>query len=103
MAPLRVLLVDDEALARLRLRSLLQDCADPASEVVGEAGDADEALALLRGQPCDLLLLDIGMPGPDGLQLAAALRALPTPPAWSSSPRMPSMRCAPSSSTRSTT
>jgi two-component system response regulator AlgR len=80
MAPLRILLVDDEALARMRLRTLLQDCADPASEVIGEAGDADEALARLRGQPCDLLLLDIGLPGLDGMQLAAALRTQPTPP-----------------------
>ena len=75
MAPLKILLVDDEALARMRLRTLLQDCADPASEVVGEAGDGDEALALLRDKPCDLLLLDIGLPGLDGMQLAAALRA----------------------------
>lgn len=80
MAPLTVLLVDDEALARLRLRTLLQDCADPASEVIGEAGDADEALALLHGRDCDLLLLDIGLPGIDGMQLAAALRTLAMPP-----------------------
>jgi two-component system response regulator AlgR len=77
---LGVLLVDDEPLARLRLRTLLQDSADPAAEVVGEAGDADSALALLRERGCDLLLLDIGLPGRDGMQLAAALRALPQPP-----------------------
>jgi len=75
-APLQVLLVDDEPLARLRLRALLQDCADPANEVVGEAGDADTALTLLRERGCDLLLLDIGLPGRDGVQLAAALRGL---------------------------
>jgi len=80
MAPLHIVLVDDEALARMRLRSLLQDCSDPANEVVGEAGDADEALALLRRRACDLLLLDIGLPGLDGLQLAATLRAQPDPP-----------------------
>ncbi len=81
MTPLRVLLVDDEALARLRLRTLLQDCADPASQVVGEAGDAASAQSLLQSCACDVLLLDIGLPGRDGLQLAAALRALPQPPA----------------------
>lgn len=81
MTPLRVLLVDDEALARLRLRTLLQDCADPASQVVGEAGDAASAQSLLQTCACDVLLLDIGLPGHDGLQLAAALRALPQPPA----------------------
>jgi two-component system response regulator AlgR len=77
---LSVLLVDDEPLARLRLRTLLQESSDPAAEVVGEAGDADAALALLRQQGCDLLLLDIGLPGRDGMQLAAALRALAQPP-----------------------
>ena len=80
MMPLRVLLVDDEPLARMRLRALLQDCTEPASEVVGEAGDAHAALALLRGRACDLVLLDIGLPGLDGMQLAAALRGLPQPP-----------------------
>jgi two-component system response regulator AlgR len=79
--PLKLLLVDDEPLARLRLRTLLHDCAEPATEIVGEAGDAATALALLREQPCDLLLLDIGLPGRDGLQLAAALRAMARPPA----------------------
>ncbi len=78
---LRVLLVDDEALARVRLRALLQDCADPATEIVGEAGDAASAMARLRERECDVLLLDIGLPGHDGLQLAAALRSLPRPPA----------------------
>ena len=80
MAPLKILLVDDESLARLRLRSMLQDCADPASQVIGEAGDADAALALLQQRPCDLLLLDIGLPGLDGMQLAARLRSFPNPP-----------------------
>ncbi|MGL4809184.1 MAG: LytR/AlgR family response regulator transcription factor, partial [Giesbergeria sp.] len=80
IAPLKVLLVDDEALARMRLRSMLQECADPASQVIAEAGDADAALALLRQQPCDLLLLDIGLPGLDGMQLAARLRGLSDPP-----------------------
>lgn len=80
MAALKILLVDDESLARLRLRSMLQDCADPASEVIGEAGDADEALALLQDRPCDLLLLDIGLPGLDGMQLAARLRGFARPP-----------------------
>jgi two-component system response regulator AlgR len=78
--PLRLLLVDDESLARLRLRALLQDFAEPAHEIVGEAGDGTAALALLRERPCDVLLLDIGLPGLDGLQLAAALRALPDAP-----------------------
>ncbi len=80
MTALRVLLVDDEPLARLRLRALLQDSAEPAVEIVGEAGDADAAQALLRERGCDLLLLDIGLPGRDGMQLAAALRGLASAP-----------------------
>ena len=80
--PLRLLLVDDEALARLRLRTLLQD--EPGVELAGEAADADAVLALLMrpGAPrVDALLLDVRMPGRDGLRLAAALQALPRPPA----------------------
>ena len=73
---LKILLVDDEALARLRLRSLLEGCVDPRAEVVAEAGSASQAQAWLRDHHCDLILLDIQMPGPDGMQLASTLRAL---------------------------
>jgi len=54
--------------------------ADPAVEVIGEAEDAGTALQRLQAGSCDLVLLDIRMPGRDGMQLAAALRALPQPP-----------------------
>jgi two-component system response regulator AlgR len=77
---LRVLVVDDEPLARLRLRGLLQAPGGPAVARVTEAADADEALRLLAEQPADLVLLDVQMPGRDGLRLAPALRALPQPP-----------------------
>lgn len=74
--PLRVLVVDDEPLARARLRQLLAEPACGAVAVVGEAGDADAALALLQGAAtqADLLLLDIAMPGRSGLALVQALR-----------------------------
>jgi two-component system response regulator AlgR len=72
---LRVLLVDDEPLARARLRSLLADCLAPAAHVVGEAGQATAVWAALAEQRPDLLLLDVQMPGLDGLQLAQRLRA----------------------------
>jgi two-component system response regulator AlgR len=79
---LRTLIVDDEAPARLRLRSLLAECSEPAAEVQAEAADAGSALHWLREHPdCDLVLLDIRMPGRDGMQLAAALGSLPQPPA----------------------
>jgi two-component system response regulator AlgR len=74
--PLRVLLVDDEALARLRLRTLLGDCCAPPAVVVGEAADAQQALTALRHSTFDLLLLDIHMPGMDGVTLARTLREL---------------------------
>ena len=72
--PLRVLLVDDEELARVRLRGLVHDCIDPQATVVGEAANATQALAWLVTQPCDLVLLDVQMPGRDGTQVAAELR-----------------------------
>ena len=75
-ASLKVLLVDDEPLARLRLRSLLEACDEPRAEVVAEAGTASQAQAWLRDHACDLILLDVQMPGPDGLQLADALREM---------------------------
>jgi two-component system response regulator AlgR len=80
-SPLSVLIVDDEPLARLRLRSLVESCAEPPALIVGEAGDALSAFELLRRTPCDLVLLDIALPGRSGLTLAAELRRLPAPPA----------------------
>src|SRR5438309_2366890 len=79
--PLRVLIVDDEELARLRLRGLVNECVEPRAQVVGEAANAVQALAWLAGASCDLLLLDVQMPGRDGTQLAAELRHQPDPPA----------------------
>jgi len=79
--PLRVLLVDDEELARLRLRSLVEECPAPKARVAGEAASATQALAWLAAHECDVLLLDVRMPGRDGLQLAAALNLGARPPA----------------------
>ena len=78
---LQVLLVDDETLARARLRTLLGDCNAPAAHVGGEAANATQAMELLRRQPFDAVLLDIRMPGADGLALAQAMRLLEQPPA----------------------
>jgi two-component system response regulator AlgR len=78
---LRVLIVDDEALARSRLRTLLGDCQAPAATVGGEAATADQALALLQQESFDVALLDIHMPGADGMQLAQSLKTLAAPPA----------------------
>ncbi|MDD5028136.1 MAG: LytTR family DNA-binding domain-containing protein [Rhodoferax sp.] len=78
---LRVLIVDDEALARARLRSLLSDCTAPAALVVAEAATAVDAMRCATHQTLDLVLADIHMPGADGLTLAQTLRTLPVPPA----------------------
>ncbi|HEX9179110.1 MAG TPA: response regulator, partial [Burkholderiales bacterium] len=80
--PLRVLIVDDEAPARSRLRDLLADCAAAVpTEVVGEAGNGREALDLLAACETDLVLLDIRMPEMDGIELARHLLTLPRAPA----------------------
>lgn len=70
---LRVLIVDDEALARSRLRTLLAECTEPAVQVVAEASQGQEALRELANEPVDLVLLDVHMPGIDGIALARTL------------------------------
>jgi two-component system, LytTR family, response regulator AlgR len=80
-APLRIVLVDDEAPARRRLRELLDDCTGALPLlVVGEAGSGREALHLLGTTPADLVLTDIHMPDMDGIELARHLLKLPLPP-----------------------
>ena len=64
----RLILVDDHPLVRDGLRARLE--AVPNLEVVGEAGAADEALALAAKQSPDLALMDIGMSGMNGIALA---------------------------------
>jgi two-component system response regulator AlgR len=68
---LKLLIVDDELPGRARLRRMLQ--GQPGCDVVGEAGSGLEALGLITDLAPDVLLLDISMPGMDGLDLAAEL------------------------------
>ena len=74
MASLRVLLVDDHALVRAGIRSLLRDIE--GIEVVGEAADGAEALAIAGRERPDAVLLDIAMKGMTGLETAARFREL---------------------------
>ncbi len=74
---MRLMIVDDEPLARDRLRRLVSELAD--MEVVGEAASGPEALALCTEVQPDLLLLDIRMPGMDGMAVAKQLTLLPEP------------------------
>jgi two-component system, LytTR family, response regulator AlgR len=79
---LRILIVDDEAPARHRLRELLADCAVTLPlEVAGEATNGRETLAFVEQRQVDVVLLDIRMPGMDGLETAEHLLKLPHPPA----------------------
>ncbi len=81
--PLQVLIVDDEPLARQRMRNLLADLQPQLPTVVAdELATATAALArLAQGPAVDVVLLDIHMPGMNGLVLADALRAQRQPPA----------------------
>ena len=69
----RVVIAEDEAIIRLDLKEILQD---EGYDVVGETGRGDEAVDLVREHHPDLVILDVKMPGSDGLAAARAIRDL---------------------------
>jgi two-component system, LytTR family, response regulator len=71
VAQLRVLIVDDEPIARLGLREMLR--ADPTIAVVGECATGRDAVRFLRENTVDVVLLDVQMPGLDGFDVLAAV------------------------------
>ena len=77
--PLRVVLVDDEPLAIERLEALCGRIADV--EVVGSAEHGEAALDVVAQSAPDLVLLDLTMPGLDGIEVAKRLAKMPSPPA----------------------
>lgn len=81
---LSVLIVDDEPLARLRVASLVNEAVDgrgmPVAEVVAMVDGAVAAEAWLQRHEADMVLLDVQMPGLDGLTLAARWRSMPSAP-----------------------
>jgi DNA-binding NarL/FixJ family response regulator len=75
MTPVRLAVVDDHALFRAGLISLLNDM--PEFEVVGEAGDGQQAIEIVRRQKPDILLLDVNMPGMSGVDVVRVLKEQP--------------------------
>ena len=79
--PLRVLIVDDEAPARARIRDLISDCAlRMPVEIAGEAENGKSALDMLPHCRASVILLDIRMPEIDGIEVAQHLQKLDQPP-----------------------
>lgn len=80
---LKVLIVDDELLARQRLAALVRECPEPACAVAAECAHARQAGEWLAQHPgqSDVVLLDIQMPGALGTEFAAELKRLPRSPA----------------------
>jgi DNA-binding NarL/FixJ family response regulator len=77
--PVRVLIVDDDALVRAGLRTMLGGAA--GIEVIGEAADGTEILRTLDHHRADVILLDVRMPKLDGLGAPELVRSQPSPPA----------------------
>jgi DNA-binding NarL/FixJ family response regulator len=75
---IRVVLVDDQQMVRAGFRMVID--SQPDLTVVGEAGDGGAAVALLRSTPADVVLMDVRMPGTDGIEATRQVTALPDPP-----------------------
>jgi DNA-binding NarL/FixJ family response regulator len=71
--PIRVLVADDHMIVRTGIRHVLE--SEPGFEVVGEAANGSEAVALVRELQPDVVVLDISMPDESGLEVAARLRS----------------------------
>ncbi len=74
---IRVILCDDHAVVRRGIRDTLSEAVD--IKVTGEAGSYSEVRELLRATPCDVLVLDLNLPGRGGLEVLASLREGETP------------------------
>lgn len=78
MTPIRVVIADDQPLVRTGLRMILSE--EPGIEVVGEAADGAAAIELCRKNTPDVVLMDVRMPGVDGIAATRAVTAVPDAP-----------------------
>jgi DNA-binding NarL/FixJ family response regulator len=76
--PIRVVLADDQQMVRAGFRMVID--SQPDLTVVGEAGDGAAAVELLRRTPADVVLMDVRMPGTDGIEATRVVTATPEPP-----------------------
>jgi DNA-binding NarL/FixJ family response regulator len=74
----RVVLVDDQQMVRAGFRMVIE--SQPDLTVVGEAGDGASAVEVLRRTPADVVLMDVRMPGTDGIEATRQVTSLPEPP-----------------------
>lgn len=72
--PINVLIADDHAIVRVGLRKILE--TEPGIVVTGEAADGHEAVALCGAIPCDAIIIDVAMPGLNGIEAIPMIRRL---------------------------
>lgn len=77
--PIKVLIVDDHAVVRAGIRMLLE--SDPELEIVGEGENGEDAVRLTRELAPDVVLMDVTMPGVDGVEATQRIKRLTSPPA----------------------
>ncbi len=76
---MKILIIDDEHLARQRLRQVIEELG--TADFIAEGSNGEQALALCQQHQPDIILLDIRMPGMDGIEAAQHIMKLETPPA----------------------